>query len=185
MSFTYTTGIPATNNNPSDDQPDMLVNNDSVFNLINVDHQGFNLPHGGYHNSIHMNNQTSDPAATPGTFQLYSKLATYPADNMLFFRAGSGGIAQLTGGSALENGYVWCSGILFQWGKATTTGAVVLPIAYSTLFNVQLTGVIAGATSGTPVFYAFSIGPTGFSIGNNGSGSVTGYNIMWLAIGIV
>lgn len=42
MSFNYTTGIPAANNNPSTDQPDMLENNDSNYNIWDVDHYTFN-----------------------------------------------------------------------------------------------------------------------------------------------
>lgn len=47
--FAYQTGIPATNDNPSDDQPPMLINNDNNFAIWNEDHRGFAQQDGGTH----------------------------------------------------------------------------------------------------------------------------------------
>lgn len=58
--FAYITGIPATNNNPSDDQPDMLNNNDNGALIWETDHIGFNAPNGGLHQ------QSSYPAFSSG-----------------------------------------------------------------------------------------------------------------------
>lgn len=41
-SFIFNTGIPATNNDPSADQPDMLTNNISADGILAVDHVGYN-----------------------------------------------------------------------------------------------------------------------------------------------
>lgn len=58
--FAYITGIPATNNNPSDDQPDMMDNNDNAALIWNEDHIGFNAPNGGLHR------QSAYPAFSSG-----------------------------------------------------------------------------------------------------------------------
>lgn len=61
MTFTFNTAIPAANNNPSVDQPDMLVNNQSTDAIINVDHISFNAMNGGQHKQVTFNN-----VAAPG-----------------------------------------------------------------------------------------------------------------------
>lgn len=58
--FAYISGIPATNNNPSDDQPDMMDNNDNSALIWETDHIGFNAPNGGLHQ------QNSYPAFSNG-----------------------------------------------------------------------------------------------------------------------
>lgn len=53
MSFqTYTTGIPDAPNNPSTDQPNMKVNNDSNSAIWLEDHYGFNDNLGGEHKQV-------------------------------------------------------------------------------------------------------------------------------------
>lgn len=64
MSFTFSNDIPAANNNPSDDQPDMLQNNISTNNILNVDHVSFNNNAGGKHKQITFNTQ-NPPAGAP------------------------------------------------------------------------------------------------------------------------
>jgi hypothetical protein len=50
MTFTYTQGIPSATDNPSDDQPNMTINNDSNYAIWQVDHHGFAPdPTGGQH----------------------------------------------------------------------------------------------------------------------------------------
>lgn len=52
MTFTFNTGIPAANNNPSVDQPDMLNNNISTSGILAVDHVTFNAINGGTHKQV-------------------------------------------------------------------------------------------------------------------------------------
>jgi hypothetical protein len=49
MSFTYNTGVPATNNDPSIDQPQMLNNTIVIDEILDVDHITFNADNGGKH----------------------------------------------------------------------------------------------------------------------------------------
>lgn len=50
--FNYNNGVPATNNNPSDDQPQMLINVQSTENILAVDHISFSAENGGTHKQV-------------------------------------------------------------------------------------------------------------------------------------
>ncbi len=71
MSFTFNDGIPAANNNPSFDQPEMLQNNISNALIWNVDHIGFNdaSNEGGSHvqNTYYHFSAPSNPVGTPAS----------------------------------------------------------------------------------------------------------------------
>ena len=123
MTFNYNRDIPNAPNNPSNDQPLMKTNTNSIEDLIAVDHIKFNLANGGYHNDIHFQTQGADPITVPTIGQLYTKNVTVNSitDTQLFFRTGLGGISQLTGNFAGINGYVWVNGILLNWGVVNGT----------------------------------------------------------------
>lgn len=53
-SFPFTNTIPAANNSPSNDQPLMLINNQSTASLLAIDHIGFNAAFGGDHLQMHL-----------------------------------------------------------------------------------------------------------------------------------
>lgn len=59
MTFTYNNLVPATNNDPSADQPEMLINTASINSIIAVDHVGFNANGGGKHKFVRLLNPTS------------------------------------------------------------------------------------------------------------------------------
>jgi len=63
--FSYNTGVPAANNNPSVDQSDMLTNTSSINSILGVDHVTFNASGGGRHNQVtfNSNNVPSLPAS--------------------------------------------------------------------------------------------------------------------------
>jgi hypothetical protein len=203
MSFTYTQGIPATDDNPSDDQPDMQVNNDSNYSIWNVDHVGFNLTPGGYHTVIHEVTQTQTPAVISGVNQVFSGIpgtmintaTSNPVPNIpsngdtqLYTLTGMGGLAQMSGHNNTANGYVWCAGILLQWGTINALGTVTFPVAFpNNCLNVQFTPVVSGGTTGSTTF-AITVGSptlstTGFKVQIAG-GSGTGYGpYYWFAVG--
>ena len=70
--FTYNSGVPFATNNPSVDQPQMLINTVSNFGIWNVDHVGFNTTNttgnpnasGGQHLRVTFNGK-NPPAFTP------------------------------------------------------------------------------------------------------------------------
>lgn len=189
--WTYTLGIPNGPNNPSNDQPNMKVNNDNIENLISVDHVGFNVNNGGYHTDIHMVPQGGDPAALPGFGQLYSK--TSGGDQELFFESGGGVITQLTGGVAPSpnpNGFTFLpGGILLQWGTVAPTNATPVTVTYPKVFPsgnpaFSINFSTSSATiPGTQWAFWLVIGAStssNFQIYNN-STHTFGYN--WMAIG--
>ncbi len=48
------------------------------------------------------------------------------SDTQLFSVTGNGGVSQLTGNSALSDGWVWSGGLLFQWGRFTPASTATL-----------------------------------------------------------
>ena len=143
VQWNYNLNIPAAANNPSVDQPDMQTNTNSISNLINVDHIGFNLPNGGFHSVIHMesasdlvsnppsNNPPALPTPVPSFGELISVQTTIGgnSDEVLFYQGGGGRFIQLTSiltagagnqAKASAFGYtVLPGGIIMQWGTIT------------------------------------------------------------------
>ncbi len=138
----YNQNIPGSQNNPSDDQPLMRANTNSIRDWVQIDHHGFKDNLGGYHTIIHQDTSTrtiappgrtitGEPGAIPGPpgiNQLFSMLVTpdavgATADTQLFaLTAGSvanNGLSQLTGNFSSVEGYQWLGGVLIQWGTVT------------------------------------------------------------------
>jgi len=126
MTISYKRNIPNGPNNPSNDQPDMKTNTNSIDDIIAVDHQSFAGTNAGYHTIIHQTTQGSNPSAISGVNQVFSKVATIPpGDTQLFTLTGMNGLSQLTGNLSATNGYVWCAGVLIQWGVVSASGNFV------------------------------------------------------------
>lgn len=60
-SFTFDTGIPNANNNPSIDQPGMQINNVSIDGILAVDHVSFETDDGGTHKKVTYINKITSP----------------------------------------------------------------------------------------------------------------------------
>lgn len=67
--FSFNAAMPAAQNNPSQDQSRMLINNMSTASLVNIDHIGFNQNNGGQHKAVTFN---QDSNYTPVTFPVVS-----------------------------------------------------------------------------------------------------------------
>jgi len=142
--FLYTRDRPNPPNNPSSDVPDMLVNTNSTDDIIAVDHNSFNTNNGGYHTIIHQ-----DPGA-PRTWSPATQLFTPPVaaiagfnqlltglytpnttggvqDTQLFNITGGGTASQMTGNLIGDDGWVWCAGLLLQWGIVTSATSGSFP----------------------------------------------------------
>jgi len=99
--FTYNRDIPDAPNNPSNDQPPMKVNTNSIDNLINEDHYAFNDNNGGLHKRVRLIDLLAIPGAlAAGMGTLYTKLATSSGvsteSNIFFTPDNSGNEYQLT-----------------------------------------------------------------------------------------
>jgi hypothetical protein len=94
MTFPFNNAIPNANNNPSVDQPQMLLNNQSTFSIMAVDHIGFDAAFGGNHLQVHLPQFTAptviNGSATQGSV-VYSKAGTTDtAHAQLFFKNANG-----------------------------------------------------------------------------------------------
>ena len=115
MSFTYTTDIPDGPNNPSNDQPDMKINTNSIDSIIAVDHVGFNTPKGGFHKQVKFTANQAAPGFGTGVGDIYANTAS---GNSWPFWENALGSFQLAGNqTASSNGRVVIpGGIILQWG---------------------------------------------------------------------
>lgn len=73
MSFTYTRDIPFENNNPSNDQPNMKTNTNSIDNLLQIDHVSFNQVTSGQHLHVTFPTSQSVPTLSTGATQIYPR----------------------------------------------------------------------------------------------------------------
>ncbi len=158
----YNIDIPDGPNNPSQDQPKMKTNTNSLKSLIEIDHVGFGNNQGGYHKIVRLIAQIADPVLVAGTGQLYSK--TVLGDQQLFYESGTGIITQLTSGVIPVIGTAGTtslsSGLIMKWGFLDGThggdnhfnggdaGLINFPVAFpNACFNVFAS---AAFTNGNP-----------------------------------
>ncbi len=184
VNLSYNNTVPAANNNPSVDQPQMLVNTTSISSIVNQDHIGFGQNNGGTHRQVNMYNQATPPLIND--LNLYSNISVganslwvqTPTLNLpLFAGQPTGGVTGAT--SVIGN-------IQFRWGLKTVATnadtAVVFPIAFAggQCWNVLLTAIRNNSGSDTVFIKTGSVSGAGFTIKNN-SGSIT--QVYWFAIG--
>jgi len=145
--YSFNSGIPASNNSPSVDQPDMLTNNVSAAAIWETDHVGFGEDGGGLHNQVTFRvNQAAPSLTADGVSGLYANLDS--GLSQLFFQ-NSAGSTQLTKlplvGSATNGAIVTPWGLKMCFGTATTSGSypysvtITYPSALSTLYSYQVT----------------------------------------------
>lgn len=195
---TYTLGYPPDGSSLGETKPVIRNNLDGTFETVGIDHvnnngeaqsppTSGNSP--GYHTIIHQVTQVAAPAAISGVNQVFSLVppSNIPpgGDTQLFNLTGGGGLSQMTGDLALQNGYVWCAGILIQWGLITpsSSGETInfTPKFPNACFNVQLTPaasnrVILCVTAKSAISFTFQgLDPASLS----GQAST----VYWVAIG--
>lgn len=207
----YNTNIPAANNNPSVDQPDMQENTNSTESWVAVDHYGFNDNNGGLHKQTRIVDQVAIPAGlAAGMSTLYSKLATSEGvsqESDLFFSPGTSGnqyqlTRAITGKFALfgqntnnyngigvdyDGGWTYLpGGILLQYGrlKDPDDGDIILfPVQYTNApFSIQLTSVQNTSNNFRCAIQDGSITTSQFSVYSSSSSNHK--YIYWLAIGV-
>jgi hypothetical protein len=186
----WNNGVPATGHNPSNDYTLMEQNNNNNPLIWDVDHIGFNVNNSGWHTVIHLNTQGSDPAPA-AVDQIYSRNVTFAGstDTQLFNITAAGGISQITGSHAAANGYVWCAGLLFQWGVVLSPGTSGIvsfnnnpnnAIFPHSCFNVQISLQRGSAGQTATIDNANPPTANGFGFLTSSSGSNALY---WFAIG--
>lgn len=85
VNYTFNDSIPASNNNPSDDQPLMLTNNQNLPALLSVDHVSFNENNGGTHKQITFIGKNTPAAQTDPSSVQYTGSGTASTVADLFF----------------------------------------------------------------------------------------------------
>lgn len=190
MSFTYTTDIPDGPNNPSNDQPDMKINTNSIDSIIAVDHVGFNTPKGGFHKQVKFTANQAAPGFGTGVGDIYANTAS---GNSWPFWENALGSFQLAGNqTASSNGRVVIpGGIILQWGtgglgSSSSQQNFVFPTAFTNnCFNIQATATYSGGVPGGAASVAIrpsTVTTTGFSfLYQTNASNYT--NFYWFAIG--
>lgn len=207
--FTYTTNIPATNNNPSTDQPDMKINTNSTNSILGVDLYSFNNSNGGWHKQVTL--PIPSPFVMPPSKAAQSTIYTNTAgQTQLFATTDAGGKAyQLTrfidasfaefgadvaltpvaGGSGSGGWTFLPGGLLLQYGFCTNDAvsggdAYNFPVQFtSTPFSVVATAQVNDNNSYFTVVETFS--NTSFTVVvKDSGGSSKARSFSWIAIGV-
>ncbi len=141
--FDYTRDIPASNNDPSQDQPDMLVNTNSTDSLIAEDHFSFGVPNGGRHEQCTIGNRFRIPIS-PAIPDGVNQFGTLYCDDTIS-----------SGSDPLENG-LW---YMQQKDKDSLYQLTRTVASKNTLFG-KLTQDFLNPSTGIGVGNAFSAGWT-------------------------
>lgn len=151
--YAFDNSVPAANNNPSEDQPLMLINNQSSASIWQTDHIGFGTDGGGLHKQVTFATNQSAPSLTvDGVSGLYANLSS--ALSQLFFQNSTQNF-QLTGLPVTNSGTNY--GITTPWGITINFGTGTT----NTSGNATVTYAIAMST---PVYFVNAMVNTGGSI---------------------
>ena len=172
MTISYNNGIPAANNNPSTDQPNMKTNTDAIDTLLAIDHVSFNTASGGTHKQVTFssNNIPATPVSPPILFT--NTVSGLP---QLFFYSGSSAqssnqynINEAVPGSAGTGGSTFLlGGIILKWGVVSASDNT--SISFSTnagaafpnaCFGVFLTLYTSSSSSSNALILSVSPTPT-------------------------
>ena len=191
----YNTNIPFASNSPSQDQPRMQENTNSLKSLIEIDHVGFGNNQGGYHTVVHLTQQLVDPPVIgDSASELYAKqIQSVNLDEALFFQSGGGRKYQMTMNidpvQSLANSISFLpGGLLMQFGFIVTnaSGAAIVTLTQGYNSPATMYTVIGSTITSNRVVQINALSNTQLAIqvvNLSGVGSLAGVN--WLVIGSV
>jgi hypothetical protein len=187
MTFTYNQTIPAGPNNPSNDQPVMLANALSIYNIENVDHFGFNLPNGGTHKQVTLTSEETPAIPTGANAVLFSQFLIN--QDFPFWKNGTKtytlGLQDPTQSNVTTNGYLSVGfGLILQWGQAVTIAGGITPVTFPLKFPGAVFSVVASRAQNQTSDTSYGVGlleQTGFTFFDNSGAS--GAGILWIAVG--
>jgi hypothetical protein len=147
-SFTYTRDIPFSTNNPSNDQPIMQTNTNSIDDIIKVDHFGFGTltQVDGYHKQVSLVNEAAPGVPANANGVLFTNTVNLNSWPIWQNAAGIFSLMSDTPVSANPGRLILPGGITLQWG--TVTGTPIAPnqlVTFSTPFLVQIYSIVLGA----------------------------------------
>ena len=186
--FTYVNTVPASGDNPSVDQPNMLGNTTATNGWVSQDHYGFNTSgptnnFGGLHQQVTFpgNNVPSVPTSPPALFtNLVNSLP------QLFFYSGTAAQGSNQYSTSASNGSTMLlGGIILKWGTGTfSAGSNNTPISFNKAFPNNLFVATVTLTSMNPVSSVGAIytGASGFTA-YRGINTTNDADFRWIAIG--
>lgn len=201
--FSYFPNLPNPPDDPADDVSDMQTNATSINSLIGVDHVGFNILGGGWHNKV-----TLVAGNAPGTESGQGILFSYNGGASLGYQfpnqVSGVGFTTLTDNSAsyiptagTTGQTTLCGGvgtsfpILLKWGSVVLMKTGPTTISFAPAFPNNCYGIFTGYGQPNPVpstpdpnnviISTASVGKGGFSAFN--SSGLANYTLYWLAIG--
>lgn len=184
MSFTYNNAVPASGDNPSVDQPDMLTNAQAIASIIAVDHVGFNTAGGGKHLQVTFNsNNVPVPPVTPPV--LFTNTVAGLAQ--LFFYSGDAAHSANQYTAAATGSTFLLGGIIMKWGVVLNPPSGNSTVTFSTAFPNNLyvaipIGVRTNSSSVNSVYVnsGATFDRTTFGFTTTSSNFT---KVMWVAIG--
>lgn len=198
--FTFNAGIPAGQDNPSDDQPPMQNNNISSLGIIAVDHVGYNTSGGGQHTKITFNQDASYvPIPTVNPPQLFTNIQdgfTNPLPGglaQLFYYSGDTAHSSNQYLSALTGSTYLFGGIILKWGLvngALDNNIIGFPNPFpNNCFAIQLTNFQGSSNPNLAAILSVTPNtPAGLAPGfvpriRLSSGTTISCNLCYVAIG--
>lgn len=137
MDLGYQINIPNRPNKPTNDQPQMTINANSINSWVNQDHIGFNTSNstGGYHAQVHMVANQTSPGINTAQGVIYANTGT--AISQLFYDNGTTNYQLWSGQSsaAANPGYIKIGNIMIQWGFATGIAGTTNTITFTPNFS--------------------------------------------------
>lgn len=192
----YTRDIPFQDDNPSDDQPNIEENTNSIDSLIAEDHYSFNIsnPGGGLHKQLRLPllaaipSGGSAPVASSGT--LYTKAGS-PDTQLYYTPDQSTKEFQVTRAIEASSatfgpfapGWTWLpGGLLLQYGFVLTPG-----LSGNVVFAVPFTSTVLSLTFGLKSPFILTSSPVAQSVSTSGFSYLLAANFVtvlyWTAIG--
>lgn len=185
MTFTYSPNIPNPPDDPKDDVGAMQVNSQSIFDLVRVDHQGFNQgAGGGFHNKVtFFQNSVPVPPVSPPV------LFTDSVSGLPQLKWFSGDAAHsssqyvvATSGSTFLLG-----GIIIKWGQFSVPALTsTLPVVFASDFPNSNPAFSLTLTSGGNLnthFYFTALTNAGFTFNSTSTSPVFAITYSYIAIG--
>lgn len=154
--YSFDDTIPATNNNPSIDQPGMLINNASTKSILGVDHVTFGIDNGGSHLQNTFYTQQSPSIGS-------SLAILYPGAKPSGYVNSTGSSATntylLNAGGTFPTSMIKAGGTFFT---TTSSGAISFETSFNCLsISSNGSGVytitLAAVTTGDKIIYLSSI----------------------------
>lgn len=183
--YIYNAGVPNADNDPSVDQPDMLINAQSIAGIIGEDHVTFNNALGGTHKQVRFssNNVPALPTVYP---TLFTQVPGGGAKAELFFYSGSAAQSSSQYQLATNGSTVLMGGVIMKWGQVPLSpdGSTInfVNAFPNACFQVFLT--ITDGTQKQSFLNVNTKSVTGFTIRTiNSNGAPTSIAFSYLAIG--